>query len=136
MPRFAMESDISVLDNTDIIFIKKNRNTKIRKGFKFVMRLPSYSLYIYSQLLADSRYSMILEEHDRRNRDRRIPRIAVKKYNNSPFEYLYHSLNDQALLNATGHNHRTFDLLLKKFSPYYKYYTFEKGTDVIRKKIC
>ena len=33
MTRFEMESDISVLDNTDIMFIKNNRNTKIKKGF-------------------------------------------------------------------------------------------------------
>jgi len=95
------------------------------------MRLPSYSYYIYSQLLADSRYKMILNEDDRRNRDRRIPRIALKKYKNSPFEYLYNSLNNQALLNATGHNHRTFNLLLKKIEPYYKYYRAHKSHTII-----
>ena len=79
---------------------------------------------------------MILNEEDRRNRDRRIPRIALTTYNKSPFEYLYNSLNDQALLNATGNDHRTFNLLLEKFEPYYKYYTFDEETGDIRKKIC
>lgn len=69
-------------------------------------------------------YKMILTEDDRRNRDRRMPRIALKIYKNSPFEYLYNSLSDQALLNATGHNHRTFNLLLKEFEPYYNYYKY------------
>ena len=41
---------------------------------------------------------MVLNEDDQRNRDRRIPRTAVKNYKNSPFEYLYNSLNDQELL--------------------------------------
>ena len=77
-----------------------------------------------------------LNGEDRRNRDRRIPRIALTNYNNSPFEYLYNSLNDQALLNATGHSHRTLNLLQKKIESYYKYYTFDKDTMQIRKKVC
>ena len=79
---------------------------------------------------------MILTEDQRRNRDRRMPRAAIKNYKNSPFEFLYNSLNDQVILNATGHNHRTFNILIKKFSPNYQDHTFDKGTDVIRKKIC
>ena len=43
-----------------------------------------------------------------------IPRVALKKYNTFPCAYLYNSLNDQALLNATGCDHRAFTILLKK----------------------
>ena len=81
------------------------------------MRLPSYSLHIYSQLLADSRHKMILTEDQRRNRDRCMPSAAFKNYKYSPFEFLYNSLNDQALSNATGHNHRTFNILIKNSRP-------------------
>ena len=79
---------------------------------------------------------MTLDEFERRRRDRRIPRVALKKYNSSPFEYLYNSLNDQALLNATGCDHRAFTILLKKFHPYYHYYTFHQETGIIRRKKC
>ena len=33
MPRFAMESDISVLDSTDVIFVKKIEAQKLGKVF-------------------------------------------------------------------------------------------------------
>ena len=46
-----------------------------------------------------------------------MPRAALKNYKNSPFEFLYNSLNDQALSNATGHNHRTFNILIKNSHP-------------------
>ena len=57
---------------------------------------------------------MVLNKDDQRNRDRLIPRIAMKNYKKSPFEYFYNSLNDQALLNATGHDHCTLNILLTK----------------------
>ena len=73
------------------------------------MLLPTYQMYIYHQyLVCDARYKMTLGEFERRKRDRRIPRVALKHYSTSPFEYLYNSLNDQALLNATGCDHRAF----------------------------
>ena len=78
---------------------------------------------------------MTLDEFERRRRDRRIPRIALKKYNSSPSEYLYNSLNDQALLNATGCDQLAFTILLKKFHPYY-HYTFHLETGIIRRKKC
>ena len=45
-----------------------------------------------------------------------------------------YSLNDQALLNATGCDHRAFTILLSKFQVYYHYYTFHSNTDIIRRK--
>ena len=79
---------------------------------------------------------MTLDEFERRKRDRRIPRVALKPYSRSSFEYLYNSLNDQALLNATGCDHRAFNILLKKFHPYYHAYTFHQETGIIRRKKC
>ena len=42
------------------------------------MRLTSYSLYKYGQLIADSSNKMILNQDSRRNFDRRIPRVTLK----------------------------------------------------------
>ena len=79
---------------------------------------------------------MTLDEEERRRRDRRMPRSSIRKYKESPFHYLYNSLNDQSLLNATGCDHRTFNILLMKFQPFYDYYTFDEKSGDIRKKKC
>ena len=101
------------------------------------MCLPLYSLYIYHQyVLSISRYKMTLDEFELRRRDHSTPRVALGRYNASPFEYFYYSFNDQVLLNATGCNHREFTILLGKFKPYYHYYTFHPDTGIIFRKIC
>jgi hypothetical protein len=69
---------------------------------------------------------------ERRRRDRRIPRCALKKYHHSPFYYLYYSRNEQALLNATATDHTVFRNLLALFQPWYDRYTFDKETGEIR----
>jgi hypothetical protein len=92
---------------------------------KFTMAIAFLDL-----LEDDDDEKMPIEE--RRRRDRRIPRCALRKYNHSPFYYLYSSGNDQALLNATATDHTVFRNLLDLFKPWYDRYTFEKGTDVIR----
>ena len=53
-----------------------------------------------------------LSEEDRRRRDRRTPRISIRRYNESAFFYLFGSGNDQALLNCCGIDHVTFRELL------------------------
>eukprot|EP00536_Pseudo-nitzschia_multiseries_P009979 jgi/Psemu1/24666/gm1.24666_g len=79
----------------------------------------------------------LLGEEDKRRRDRRTPRIAIKRYTQSPFIYLYQSGNDQALLNCCGVDHVVFRELLDLFEPLYNLYTIDKNTGVIRqKKIC
>ena len=79
-------------------------------------------------------YLSELEEEDRRRRDRRIPRAAIKSYCYSTFFYLYNSGNDQALLTATGHDHRSFKKLLKLFEPIFAQYTWDDNIHGIRKK--
>ena len=47
---------------------------------------------------------------------------------------MYESGNNQALLNVTGYDHRTFSLLLNKFYPIFDKYTFDEETEIIRPK--
>ena len=41
-----------------------------------------------------------LSDEDKHRRDKRIPRISIQRYSESPFFYLFGSGNDQALLNC------------------------------------
>ena len=72
----------------------------------------TYHLYM---LVKEVTYIQLLDYEDMVRHDRRIPRSALTKCNYSSFKYLYSSGNDQALLNTTGNDHYSFDLLLSKF---------------------
>ena len=98
------------------------------------MKFSKGYLLWYCHWLHSHKYRHILDDDDRRRRDRRTPRIALKKYVRSAFKHLYTSGNEQALLNCTGCNHNAFDKLLAKFQPYFDLYTFEDGTGIIRLK--
>ena len=80
-------------------------------------------------------YKKWLDEEDRRRRDRRIPRCALRTFFYSSFYHLYQSRNDQALLNATGHDFNSFDSLLTLFSPIYYFWTYDDEFKVIREKV-
>ena len=60
-----------------------------------------------------------LDTEGRHRRDRRVPREALKTFRFSSFQHLFMSRNDQALLNATGHDHRSFNMLLRNFKRTY-----------------
>ena len=79
-------------------------------------------------------YKHILSESDRRRQDRRIPRSALRPYKDSSFHYLYLSGNDQALINATSHDHASFNKLLLIFKPVYDRYMWGPVEEIIRKK--
>ena len=98
------------------------------------MKLSASYLLWYGNWLQGAKYRHILDDDDRRRRDRRMPRVALKRYIRSSFRHLYLSGNEQALLNCTGCNHHTFFNLLAKFEPYFDLYTFEDGTGIIRLK--
>ena len=68
-----------------------------------------------------------LSLEDRRRRDRRTPRIALRKYSMSSFHYLYQSGNGQALLNCCAVDHRVFRELLDMFAPVFNSYRYVKG---------
>ena len=64
-------------------------------------------LLLYSVVVSDDDDNELSLE-DRRRRSRRIPRIAIRKYSQSAFKYMFDSGNDQALLNCCGIDHRVF----------------------------
>ena len=75
----------------------------------------------------------LLSDEDKRRRDRRTPRIALRKYPYSSFLYLYHSGNEQALINCCALDHSSFSQLLELFAPVFDRYTFDKYGGQIRK---
>eukprot|EP00536_Pseudo-nitzschia_multiseries_P000820 jgi/Psemu1/1861/gm1.1861_g len=93
--------------------------------------------YYYDNYLTPDYNSPLLGEKYKRRRDpcRSRPRIAIKRYSQSAFMYLYRSGNDQALLNCCGVDHVVLRKLLHLFEPLYNLHTVDKNTGVIRKKI-
>ena len=65
-----------------------------------------------------------------------MPRVSIKKYKNSPFEYLYNSLNDQAIINGTVHDYHLSDILIEKIELYFEYYILDVMSCNITMKIC
>ena len=76
-----------------------------------------------------------LGDEENQRRDRRTPRISLRRYTESSFRYLFNSGNDQALLNCCGVDHRIFRQLLQLFSPVFHAHTFDDATGRIRKKV-
>ena len=64
----------------------------------------------------------LLTLEGRRRRDRHIPRVSLLDYSDSSFKKLLDSGNDQALLNACGHDFGSFQSLLEIFQPVYDLY--------------
>ena len=97
-----------------------------------------YSTMILYHFLLEGKipYKTFLSLEERQRRDRRVPRCALLPYHASSFEYIFISGNNQALINATGHDHDSFDKLLHLFRPMYRYYMFDRETGMIRKKVC
>ena len=75
-----------------------------------------------------------LSDNDKRRRDRRTKRIALRYYTNSPFYYLFHSGDDQSLLNCCAVDHRVFRSLLEVFEPVFDRYMVDQTTGCIRKR--
>ena len=68
----------------------------------------------------------------RRRRDRRIPRVSLLDYSDSAFKKMLDSGNDQALLNACGHDFGSFQSLLEIFQPVYDLYYLDVASGFIR----
>ncbi len=73
-----------------------------------------------------------LSAEDRQRRDRRVPRISLRRYADSSFLYLFKSGNDQALLNCCAVDHATFRELLALFKPVYDKFTVDGRSNKIR----
>ena len=94
------------------------------------------NFYIYTEyVLESSVYKSILDDEAKHYCNRRYPSVAVKKIIYSSFRHLYLSRNDQALLNCTDYDHRTLAVIVRKFHPYYAYYTFDEEIGMIHPKI-
>ena len=76
-----------------------------------------------------------LSKDDKRRRDRRTKRVALRYYRNSSFYYLFQSGDDQSLLNCCAVDHRVFRSLLEVFQPVFHQYMFDQTTGSIRKCI-
>ena len=76
---------------------------------------------------------LTLEE--RRERDRRTPRAALRRYQDSSFRYLFDSGDNQALLNCCGTTHPVFQELLALFKPYFDRLTFDDDGRVRKLKL-
>lgn len=89
-------------------------------------------IYTCVALLADENNNgrPQLTPEERRRRDRRTPRIALKRYQKSSFFYLYHSGDDQALLNCCAVDHEVFLSLLDLFEPVFNSYTLDKYNQI------
>ena len=72
------------------------------------MRLSRFMLMAAMTDSDRGSYKSQLDSDEKLNRDKRIPRAALTRYKYSSFKYLYLSGNDQALINATGHDHTSF----------------------------
>ena len=76
---------------------------------------------------------LTLEE--RRERDRRTPRVALRRHRHSSFRYLFDSGDNQALLNCCGTTHEVFQELLALFKPYFDRLTFDDDGRVRKVKL-
>ena len=96
------------------------------------MRVSFIAAYLIG--LESTPYKQWLTADERKRRDRRYPRSALRTYKFSSFQQLYLSRCDQSLLNATGHDFLSFEELLRLFAPFYYYYTFDSDARIIRPK--
>ena len=69
------------------------------------------------------RFLRALGAAEKQVRQRRIPRESLHPVHRSAWRALFYSNNNQALITATGLDHRTFDYLLHKFEPIFNAYT-------------
>ena len=97
------------------------------------MRASFVALYIV--VYQSTPFKCWLDEEERRQRNRRYPRSALRTFRFSTFYQLYESRCNQALLNARGHNFHSFENLLSLFAPYYHFYTFDDKIGAIRPKV-
>lgn len=82
-------------------------------------------LVLFDAIIAGTRHKHVtyfrerLRMEGRRLRDRGIPRIALQTPTLSPFQTMFSSGNDQALIKRTEFDHRESIYLLCQFEPLY-----------------
>ena len=90
-------------------------------------------LFYYCAFMDADLHRPQLSMEDKRRRDRRTPRIALCRYSQSAFVYLFESGNEQALLNCTACDHKVFQHLLSLFERVFNQYSFDDKTGLVQK---
>ena len=93
---------------------------------------PTSYYCFYCYLVHEKTYKQRLSVEERRRYSRKIPRCALRRYNDFPFRFLFDNGNDQSILNITGIDHRVFRELLQIFEPNYRKYTIDPETMNVR----
>ena len=103
-------------------------NTFEKMGFEI--------FFLYAGFLYENNQPshQLLSKDEKRRRDRRTKRVALRYYTNSSFYYLFHSGDDQSLLNCCAVDHRVFRSLLDVFQPIFHQYMVDEKTGCIRKR--
>ncbi len=93
--------------------------------------LASCQLPLLAFIFSEAKLKDFLSSAELQRRDRRIRRCALLDANQSPWQKLYHSRNEQSLITFTGFNYASFDYLLSKFQPFYRRYSPYTGNGKI-----
>ena len=80
-------------------------------------------------------HKSLLTVEERRLRDRRAPRPAMRKCHASPFKFLFDSGNEQALMTCCACAHLVFNELLLMFEPNFKKHTFDRNGSIRKMKL-
>jgi hypothetical protein len=84
----------------------------------FTCQLPLLAL-----IFSEAKLTHFLSSAELQKRDRRIRRCALLYADQSPWQKLYHSRNEQSFITFTGFDYATFYYLLSKFTPLYLRYS-------------
>ena len=88
-----------------------------------LLLLLSCQLPLLALIFSEAKLKHFLSLAELRRRDHRIQRCALVDANQSPWQKLYHSRNDQSCITFTGVDCGTFEYLLSKFRPMYQRYS-------------
>jgi hypothetical protein len=91
--------------------------------FIMLLLLLSCQLPLLALIFSEAKLIHFLSLAELRRRDRRIRRCALVDANQSPWQKLYHSRNDQSYITFTGVDCGTFEYLLSKFRLMYQRYS-------------
>ena len=95
------------------------------------MELLAWDLFFDDS--SDDEEQPLLSLEERRRRSRKIPRIALKQYQQSAFRFMFDSGNNQALINCCAVDHKVFRELLDLFKPVFDSHTIDHKTGLIKK---
>jgi hypothetical protein len=96
--------------------------------FMMCFLLFSHQNMLIGSALSQASLKLFLPLFERRRRDRCIPQCSLLCPDESPFQRLYLSGNEQALITFTGLDHHAFSYILHQFTPlYHRYSPYSTG---------